>query len=144
MKKSFFQNAIDFIIDNFLNITLFVLFLVLYTIYVTLNGLLEKKSNPKLKRTIIIENMSNREGLKTALRNGFCTSTLSDNNTRHQNCGQLSQSNCNAVECCVYAKENGSDIFNCVSGDQLGPTFISDPPIDEYYYLGKLYKKGKT
>jgi len=142
MKKSLFQASLDFIFRHFLDITLFVLFLVIYMGYVITNNLTEKKSKPKLKRMVVFENMANHEEMQTALKNGFCSSTLSDNNVRHRNCGQLSQTNCNAVECCVYAKEAGGDTFSCVAGDNLGPTFISNPPIDEYYYLGKLYKKG--
>lgn len=143
MKKSLLQDSMDFIFDNFLNITLFILFLVLYSGYIITHGLLEKKSHSKLKRVVVIENMRNREEMQVALRNGFCKSTLSDNNLRQQNCEKLSQSNCNVAECCVYAKEHGSDIFNCVAGNKGGPTFISNPPVDEYYYLGKLHKRGK-
>jgi len=142
MKKSLFQASLDFIFRHFLDIALFVLFLVIYMGYVITNNLTEKKSKPKLKRMVVFENMANHEEMQTALKNGFCSSTLGDNNVRHRNCGRLSQTNCNAVECCVYAKEAGGDTFSCVAGDNLGPTFISNPPIDEYYYLGKLYKKG--
>ena len=39
MKKSLLQDSMDFIFDNFLNITLFVLFLVLYSGYIITHGL---------------------------------------------------------------------------------------------------------
>lgn len=141
MKKSLIRASMDFIIKHFLDITLFVLFLIIYTGYILANNLTEKKTTPKLQRMVIFENMSNHEEMKETLKNGFCSSTLSDNNARHSNCGELSQTNCNAVECCVYAKDPNGDNFSCVAGDKLGPTFISNPPIDEYYYLGKLYKR---
>jgi len=148
MKDSLFQHAVDFIFDHFLDITIVVLFIGIYSSFVILNGLVERKSKPKLKRVVVIENLSNNSDMKSAMQNGFCKSTLSDNNKREENCKKLSQDNCNAVECCIYAKqpnrEHGSDIFTCVAGDKQGPTFISKPPVDEYYYLGKLKKKGQN
>lgn len=141
MTGSLVRESTDFIMNNILNIILMVLFITIYTGFVLINGLLEKKTKPKLKRVVIIENLSNQSGLQETLKNGFCRSTLSDNKIRQKNCKQLSRSNCNAVECCVYAKQQGSNTFNCVAGDQSGPTFITNPPTDEYYYLGKLRKQ---
>ena len=147
MKDSLLQHSVDFIFDHFLDITIVVLFIGIYSSFVILNGLIERKSKPKLKRVVVIENLSNQgdthSDMRSAMHNGFCKSTLHDNNKREENCKKLSQSNCNAVECCVYAKQQGSDIFTCVAGDKFGPTFISKPPVDEYYYLGKLKKGGK-
>jgi len=142
MKEGLLQHSVDFILNHFLDITIVVLFIGIYSSFVILNGLMKKKSNPKLKRMVVIENLSNHSDMQTALRGGFCKSSLSDNNKREENCNKLSQGNCNAVECCVYAKQQGSEIFTCVAGDKLGPTFISTPPVDEYYYLGKSNKKG--
>ena len=61
MKKSLLQSSLDFIFKHFLDITLFVLFLIIYTGYIITNNLTEKKSKPKLKRTVIFENMANHE-----------------------------------------------------------------------------------
>jgi len=139
MKDSLLQHSVDFILDHFLDITIVVLFIGIYSSFVILNGLIERKSKPEQGDT--------HSDMKSALHNGFCKSTLHDNNKREKNCNKLSQDNCNAVECCVYAKQpnrkHGSDIFTCVAGDKHGPTFISKPPVDEYYYLGKLNNKGK-
>jgi len=70
MKKSLFQASLDFIFRHFLDITLFVLFLVIYMGYVITNNLTEKKSKPKLKRMVVFENMANHEEMQTALKNG--------------------------------------------------------------------------
>ena len=54
MKDSLLQHSVDFILDHFLDITIVVLFIGIYSSFVILNGLIERKSKPELKRVVVI------------------------------------------------------------------------------------------
>jgi hypothetical protein len=66
---------------------------------------------------------------------GFCEKNSSNAITRNQQCGVLTNENCNQTDCCVLM--NGK---KCVAGDANGPTFSVDDQgkdIDYKYYTYK-------
>ena len=98
-------------------------------------------SNKNLKKNLLIFAWQDLNIGYHFLKKGFCNGTNSDFKKRHKHCSKLSKVNCNAVECCIYGRSKGNESFKCVAGDHSGPVFITTPPIDEYYYLGKLIQK---
>ena len=143
-KKDLVKQSIKFIGDHFLDILLVVLLIFLYVSYLIVHNVTIEETHPKLKKVVVFENMDNLNdsalSFKETLRNGFCKETERHNNP-DLNCNQLDDHSCkNLVKCCVFARQQDKS-FKCVSGDSSGPTNITKPAVDEWYYLGKLHKK---
>lgn len=87
--------------------------------------------------THTIENMTTMEK-----ETGFCKAHESNSENREKACNELSESNCNSVDCCVFLNSNGTN--KCVAGGADGPTFLTDDSgkgldIEKYYYKNKCY-----
>ena len=141
MVLSLIDESAIFIKANWGSIFAVMILLFLTIIFSIFYGSPPKKGTPTLKRVVIIEKMTNQSNdFSETIRKGFCSGTNVDFKTRHNQCSELSKENCNSVECCVYGRPKGQGEFKCVAGDKSGATIITKPPIDEYYYLGKLVK----
>ena len=143
MKKDLLGQSLDFISENFLDITLVVLIIFLTVSYMVINGITIEETTPKLKKVVVLENMatgnkveSTSSNLEVALKKGFCEQTDSMDDP-DENCNKLDKTTCSKyVKCCLYDIAGNK----CVSATNGRPTNVSSS-IDEWYYLGELKKK---
>jgi len=136
MGADFIASSFDFIANNILNIIIVALGILLMVSYIAIHDVKFPKSNPKLKKVVVVETMENKPTFNQMLRKGFCSSTLGDSMQREKHCGVFKEEQCSLVDCCVWARQKGSKKFKCVAGGKAGPTY-NGMKTEEYYYLGK-------
>jgi len=92
------------------------------------------------------KNYETMEGMGNSLlinkNDAFCESHRGKSTTLNENCGKLTEQNCNTTSCCVWASPG-----KCLAGDEKGPLFNSDTNgktmnLDYYYYQNKCYGKN--
>ena len=132
-----FDDSFLFLRENWSDILFFLLLIVVYMIFVTVNGNATSSASGEKKtvKTIVIE---------TFFGDDFCASHIGNSQYLDKSCSKLSKGMCMATDCCVYTKYDGEKVGKCVAGDENGPTYLTnsddDTPMEmEYYY----YKKKK-
>ena len=113
------------------------IFLVLLFIFgvIVVASIYDWNFNPEVTKEITneitYENLNNME-------ESFCDAHKTKTDLK-PSCGELSETNCNSVGCCVFLNNE-----KCVSGNQNGPQFLSDSDgnkinVDNYYFKNKCY-----
>lgn len=130
LNKTFILNIIIFII------IFFTIILFLDTTGINLN---EKKTQPKLIKSVTIETMNNLKLPTMNKHDDFCKSHIGTTDKLEASCNKLTTTNCNEVSCCVNL--NGK---KCVAGSEKGPTYKTEKTgdkinMDYYYYKNKCY-----
>ena len=128
-----FTNSSKFLKDNYETIlTLSVLFIGLLVIFSILDIKFNDNNNSKIK-----------ENLDTITpSDSFCDAPDGSLLELNKKCSALTNENCNVTSCCIWL--NGG---KCVSGNELGPTFLTDENkkkinVDYYYYKNKCNGNG--
>ena len=147
MAKDFLHLSIDFIKENWLDISLASLGILLIISYIIVNNIKIDPPRPLTKgRTIVLETFKNTSE-DEMLQKGFCEYNK-EAHTLEKNCHKLSEKSCNAVACCVYAHNKKTGLSQCVAGTgNNGPTYKGNSngyyDYDYWYYLGKKYPESK-
>lgn len=136
-------NSSKFLNENYETImTLSILFIGLLVIF----SMLDINFNDDVKESngdINNKNKQVRENLDTIKPSGsFCDAPEGSLLELNKKCGALTKENCNVTSCCIWL--NGE---KCVTGNALGPTFLTDENkkkinVDYYYYKDKCNGKG--
>ena len=154
MVKDFLHLSMDFIKENWLDISLAGLGILFIISYIIVNNIkIEPPQHLRKGRTIVLETLQNKSATSKMeekndaiqmLKKGFCEYNK-QSHTLEKNCNKLSKKSCNAVSCCVYAHNNKTKLSKCVAGTgNNGPTYKGDNKgnyydYDYWYYLGKKY-----
>lgn len=135
-------NSYKFLSENYENILsisiLFIGLLVIFSILeIKFNDTNSKKDIINKNKLGLIENLDN---IKPS--SSFCDAANGSLLELNKKCGVLTKENCNVTSCCIWL--NGQ---KCVTGNELGPTFLTDENkekinVDYYYYKNKCNGKG--
>lgn len=135
------SEIVDFIKENGQEIVIIVIVVLFLLVLINIKGidLNAPKPESKLVQQVTVETFDSESNIKKMMASSsenFCESYLGNSEELEKGCNQLTESNCNEVNCCVYG--NGK----CVAGDISGPTYKTDKDgklitMDTYYYLGK-------
>lgn len=142
------QSSYDFIIENFDNIFLVFLFLIIGFVYIVMNNITFEDKPAQTKTTMIAtyETMENMESGSESLsgpriQTNECARLDGDNEKLEKYCKSLHPSLCKYKECCILGKSPNSESMKCVAGNETGPIYQNDDkgnPVnfDYYYYKG--------
>lgn len=128
----------DFLKTNSKSIGSFALVIFLLLILIGLKDWdMNAGENTELEQVVTIEKLTNLDRQK-----GFCENNKKNSDKLEKKCNDLTKTNCNVVNCCVYLNGN-----KCVAGDKNGPVFTTDDndkkiDVDTYYFRNKCYGKN--
>ena len=137
------SEIIDFLQENYVSIVIIVVIILFMLVFISIRGwnLNPEKPESKLVQQVTVETFENSgypnvSKAKTNMATSFCKSFLGQSDELEKACNQLTETNCAATNCCVFA--NGK----CLAGDIHGPTYKTDDEgnlitMDSYYYLGQ-------
>lgn len=140
-------NSSKFLSDNYETIlTLSILFIGLLVFFSILDIKFNDDDNVLSKDKIKNSDSNKNKNIKENLDNikpssSFCDAPNGSLLELNKKCQALTKENCNVTSCCIWL--NGE---KCVSGNDLGPTFLTDEKnnkinIDYYYYKNKCNGK---
>lgn len=143
-----FTNSYKFLSENYETILSFsVLFIGLLVIFSILDIKFNEETKNKKNDINSNKDTINKEPLRENLNNinpssSFCDPPNGSLLELNKKCGALTKENCNVTSCCIWL--NGK---KCVTGNELGPTFLTDENknkinVDYYYYKNKCNGKG--
>lgn len=154
------QEIYNYLLKNWINISLIVLILLIMTIFIVLENVQfnnennSQVNNDKTTHTSTIritEAMTNEEKLEkthkemvSKMKKGFCGVHEGNSDNLENDCNALSKETCNMTECCIFAYNSKNQNGKCVAGSESGPTYQTDDSgmehnFDYYYYMGKKY-----
>lgn len=139
----FIDDSLTFIYNNWYDILLVVLFLLVGLIYITVNNITilpqDQKESKKVTNEVIIETFDVDEELDFNVDS--CEENTDSLDKHETYCDSLTDGNCKLSNCCVYALHKETNVGKCVPGDSDGPTIKDDTKnMDYYYYKNKQYK----
>ncbi|EJP73154.1 MAG: hypothetical protein NT02SARS_1610 [SAR86 cluster bacterium SAR86B] len=137
------NDSFTFIYNNWYDILLVLLFLLVGLIYITVHNITfipkNKDENKKTSAEFVIETFDIDKELDFNVDS--CDGNTDDLEKHETYCGGLTDGNCKLSNCCVYAFHKETNVGKCVPGDSDGPTIKDETKnMDYYYYKNKEFK----
>ena len=141
----FIDDSLTFIYNNWYDILLVVLFLLVGLIYITINNITilpkDTESSKKVSTEFVIETFDIDRELDFEVDS--CDGNTDDLEKHSTYCSKLTEGNCKLSNCCVYVsnKKTNNTSGKCVAGDSDGPIVKDDAKNMDYYYYKNTERK---